>query len=71
MMPRTTETGRRQAIPRRSAMPPRPSGAGTPSHGNAPSIAQFGGGGFTGFAIEEEDTGPDPNDWFANKAGHV
>ena len=66
MMPRTTETGRRQAIPRRSAMQ-RPSQATS----QAPSIATFGGSAFTGFAIEEEDVGPDPTDWINNKTNHI
>ena len=34
--------------------------SGGTTHG-PPSIASF-----TGFAIEEEDTAPDPDDWFAN-----
>lgn len=65
-MPRATETGRRQAIPRRSALHGRSSEAGNKGP-SAPSI-----GAFTGFVIdEEEEAGPDPNDWFLNKENHL
>ena len=62
MQPRATDVVRRQAIPRRTAMHgPSPRAGKGP-----PSIAAFA----SGFAIEEEDSGPDPNDWFENKDEH-